>query len=58
MEKMTIKELLDVLGSITRLIDELEQTADFMGKDEVNNYLRWTAKNIAKAIWELELAGL
>lgn len=55
---MTIKELLDVLGSITRLIDELEQTADFMGKDEVNNYLRWTAKNIAKAIWELELAGL
>jgi hypothetical protein len=58
MEKMSIKELLDLLGSVTRLIDELERSTDFLHKDEIQQYLRWTAKNIAKAIWELELAGL
>lgn len=58
MEKMSIKELLDLLGSVTRLIDELERSSDFIHKDEIQQYLRWTAKDIAKAIWELELAGL
>lgn len=58
MEKMSIKELLDLLGSVTRLIDELERSADFLHKEEIQQYLRWTARDIAKAIWELELAGL
>jgi lysine/ornithine N-monooxygenase len=55
---MSIKELLDLLGSVTRLIDELERSTDFIHKDEIQQYLRWTAKDIARAIWELELAGL
>jgi hypothetical protein len=58
MEKMNIKELIDLLGSFARLIDELERSADFIHKDEIQQYLRWTAKNIAKTIWEMELAGL
>jgi lysine/ornithine N-monooxygenase len=58
MEKMNIKELIDLLGSFTRLIDELERSAEFIHKDEIQQYLRWTAKNIAKTIWEMELAGL
>lgn len=58
MEKMTIKELIDLLGAVTRLIDELERSADFIHKEEIQQYLRWTAKDIAKAIWEMELAGL
>jgi hypothetical protein len=58
MEKMSIKELLDVLGSLTRLIDDMERSADFIHKDEIQSYLRWTAKNVAKAIWEMELIGL
>lgn len=55
---MNIKELIDLLGSFTRLIDELERSAEFIHKDEIQQYLRWTAKNIAKTIWEMELAGL
>lgn len=55
---MTIKELIDLLGAVTRLIDELERSADFIHKEEIQQYLRWTAKDIAKAIWEMELAGL
>jgi hypothetical protein len=58
MEKMNIKELIDLLGSFTRLIDELERSAEFIHKDEIQQYLRWTAKGIAKTIWEMELAGL
>lgn len=54
---MNISELINVLSSITRLLDDLEKTADFVGKDDVTNYLRWTAKNIARTIWEMELAG-
>ena len=55
---MDIKELIDLLGSFTRLIDELERSAEFIHKDEIQQYLRWTAKGIAKTIWEMELAGL
>lgn len=55
---MNIKELIELLGSFARLIDELERSADFIHKDEIQQYLRWTAKNIAKTIWEMELAGL
>ena len=55
---MSIKELIDLLGPVTRLIDELERSADFIHKEEIQQYLRWTAKDIARAIWELELAGL
>lgn len=58
MEKMTIKELIDLLGAVTRLIDELERSSDFIHKEEIQQYLRWTAKDIAKAIWVMELAGL
>ena len=58
MEKMTIKELLDLLGAVTRLIDELERCSDFLHKEEIQQYLRWTAKDIAKAIWEMELITL
>lgn len=55
---MSIKELLEVLSAVTRLIDQLERSADFIHKDEIQSYLRWTAKNVAKAIWEMELIGL
>lgn len=55
---MTIKELIDLLGAVTRLIDELERSSDFIHKEEIQQYLRWTAKDIAKAIWVMELAGL
>jgi hypothetical protein len=39
------------LTKIVRLIEEMTEQSDFLGKDDVTNHLRWAAKAIAEDIW-------
>ena len=39
------------LTRIVRLIEEMKDQSDFLGKDDVINHLRWTVKAIAEDIW-------
>lgn len=50
--KMTVQQQLELLTRMLRLIEELQsEHADFIGKNEVDNYLRWSVKHLAEDIW-------
>jgi hypothetical protein len=49
---MTVDEQVLLLTRMLRLIEEMKTAhADFIGKNEVDNYLRWSAKHLAEQIW-------
>jgi hypothetical protein len=52
---MNITEKLNTLKAVLELIDELDNQKDFIGKGEVDQKLRWTAKNIADQIYDITL---
>jgi hypothetical protein len=50
--KMTVEQQLELLTRMLRLLEELQtEHAKFIGKDEVDNYLRWSVKHLAEDIW-------
>lgn len=49
---MNLDEQVLLLTRILRLIEEMKTAhADFIGKSEVDNYLRWAAKHLSQEIW-------
>ena len=51
-EIMLLGELIRLLTNVLNLIDQMDKQADFIGKDKVQQYLRWSAAHIANDIWE------
>ena len=49
----TITDELNVLKSILDLIEQVNSQRDFLGRDEVDSKLRWTAKNVASKVFHL-----
>lgn len=49
----TITDELNVLKSILDLIEQVNCQRDFLGKDDVDSRLRWSAKNVADKIHTL-----
>lgn len=49
----TITEELNILKSILDLIEQVNSQRDFLGKDEVDSRLRWSAKNVASKVHNL-----
>lgn len=48
---MTLDELVNLFARIVRLIEEMHNTADYLGKDKVVSHLRWTSEHISNEIW-------
>lgn len=49
---MLLGNLIKVLRDITELIETIQKQPDFIGKYEVEQYLRWAAKHLADEIWQ------
>ena len=50
---MNLDEKVLTLTRILRLIEEMKTAhADFIGKDKVEQHLRWAAGHLADDIWE------
>ena len=49
---MLLGNLIKVLRDITELIETIQKQPDFIGKNEVEQYLRWAAKHLADEIWQ------
>ena len=49
---MFLGSLIIVLRDITALIETIQKQPNFIGKDEVEQYLRWAAKHLADDIWQ------
>jgi hypothetical protein len=45
-----MEQKIAILASVLSLIEGMNTTEDFIGKDEVNQRLRWTAKDLATQI--------
>jgi hypothetical protein len=48
---MTVEQQLELLTRLLRLVEEMQTSPDFVGKNEVDNYLRWSTKHLAEDIW-------
>ena len=48
---MNIKQQLELLTRMVRLIEEMNGTADYLGKDEVIAHLRWASNHVSREIW-------
>jgi hypothetical protein len=42
---------LELLIRMVRLIEEMQNTADYIGKDKVVSYLRWATEHLSNDIW-------
>lgn len=49
---MLLGELIKMLREMLTLIENIQKQPDFIGKDEVEQYLRWAAKHLADEIWQ------
>ena len=49
---MLLGNLIKVLRDIIALIETIQKQPDFIGKDEIEQYLRWAAKHLADEIWQ------
>ena len=48
---MTLDEQVLLLTRIVRLIDEMQKTDNYLGKDEVISHLRWASEHVSREIW-------
>ena len=48
---MNLEQQVLLLTRIVRLIEEMNGTADYLGKDEVINHLRWASDHVSREIW-------
>jgi hypothetical protein len=50
-----ISEQMKALREIVELIETLSKQADFMYKDDIEQYLRWAGKHLADNIWQMTI---
>ena len=49
---MSIQEQLELLTRMVRLIEEMQNMqVDYLGKDKLVQYLRWSAEHLSNDIW-------
>lgn len=51
----TMKQKIELLKELLVIIEEMNGTHDFIGKDDVQQRLRWTAKSLAEQIHDKRL---
>jgi hypothetical protein len=49
--QMNIEKQLEILTNMVRLIEEMNGTADYLGKDKVVSHLRWATEHLSNDIW-------
>jgi hypothetical protein len=50
-----MKQKIELLKELLVIIEEMNGTQDFIGKDDVQQRLRWTAKSLAEQIHDKRL---
>jgi hypothetical protein len=48
---VNIEQQLELLTRMVRLIEEMQSTADYLGKDKVISHLRWGTEHLSNDIW-------
>lgn len=48
---MNLEQQVLLLTRIVRLIEEMQNTADYLNKQEVVAHLRWSSEHISREIW-------
>jgi hypothetical protein len=48
---MTLEQQVLLLTRIVRLIDEMQKSDNFLGKDDVISHLRWSSEHVSREIW-------
>jgi hypothetical protein len=48
---MTLQQQVLLLTSMVRLIEEMQSSADYLGKEKVVSHLRWASEHISNEIW-------
>lgn len=48
---MTLEQQVLLLTRIVRLIEEMQASADYLGKDTVVGHLRWSSEHVSREIW-------
>ena len=49
--QMNIEQQLELLTRMVRLIEEIQHTAEWLGKEKVVSHLRWAAEHLSNDIW-------
>jgi len=48
---MDISQQLELLARMVRLIEEMQNSADYIGKQDVVSHLRWSTDHLSRDIW-------
>ncbi len=48
---MDISQQLELLARMVRLIEEMQNSADYLGKQDVVAHLRWSTEHLSREIW-------
>jgi hypothetical protein len=48
---MNLQQQVLLLTSMVRLIEEMQSSADYLGKEKVISHLRWASEHISNEIW-------
>ena len=48
---MDISQQLELLTRMVRLIEEMQNSADWLNKDDVLAHLRWSSEHVSREIW-------
>jgi hypothetical protein len=48
---MNIEQQVLLLTRIVRLIEEMQKSDDFLGKNDVIAHLRWSSEHVSREIW-------
>ncbi len=48
---MDLLQQVELLTRIVRLIEEMQNSADYLGKQDVVGHLRWASDHLSRDIW-------
>jgi hypothetical protein len=48
---MDIAQQLELLSRMVRLIEEMQNSADWLNKQDVLAHLRWSSEHVSREIW-------
>ena len=48
---MDISQQLELLARMVRLIEEMQNSANWLNKDDVLAHLRWSSEHVSREIW-------
>ena len=48
---MDLAQQLELLARMVRLIEEMQNSADYIGKQDVLSHLRWSTDHLSRDIW-------